>query len=69
MAKRAVWLKQLNDIDFWNVRYREMSTSSHKLEDSFTDEFYQVSIFKNYRSRRLNGLILFWCFVITFMNW
>ena len=35
MAKRADWLKQLNDTDSWNVENCEMLTSSHKLEDFF----------------------------------
>ncbi|CAF1374333.1 unnamed protein product [Rotaria sp. Silwood1] len=69
MAKKADWLKQLNDIDTCNAEYCEMLTSSHKLEDFFTNESYLLSIFTNYRSRRLNELTLFWCFMITFMHW
>jgi hypothetical protein len=69
MAKKADRLKQLNDIDTCNVEFCEMLTSSNKLEDFFTNESYLVSIFKNYRSRRLNELTLFWCFVISFMHW
>ena len=69
MAKRSDWLKQLNYIDTCNVEYCEMLTSSYKLEDFFANEPYLVSIFKNYRSRRLNELTLFWCFIITFMHW
>lgn len=69
MAKRSNWLKQLKDIDSLNAEYCEMLTSSHTLEEFFTSEPYLVSIFKNYRSRKLDELTLFWCFVVSFMHW
>jgi len=69
MAHRADRGKQLNEIDTCNVEFCELLTSSHKLEDFFPDESYLVSIFKNYRSRKLNELTLFWCFLISFMHW
>lgn len=69
MAKRAHWLKQLNEIDSLNAEWCELLTSSHKLEEFFPNEPFLVSIFKNYRSRKLNDLTLFWCFFISFMHW
>ena len=69
MAKKPHQLQELNNIDACNAELCETLTSSYDLEDFFPDEPYLVSIFKNYRSRQLNELTLFWCFVITFMHW
>ncbi|CAF4219360.1 unnamed protein product [Rotaria magnacalcarata] len=69
MAKRPHWYKRLNDIDSCNVEFCEILTSSYGLEDFFSNEPYLVSIFKNYRSKKLNDLTLFWCFIISFMHW
>jgi hypothetical protein len=69
MAKKAGRLKELNKIDACNAEFCEILTSSYNLEDFFSNEYYLVSIFKNYRSRQLNELTLFWCFLMTFMHW
>ncbi|CAF1676400.1 unnamed protein product, partial [Adineta ricciae] len=61
--------RQLNEIDASNVEFCEVLTSSYTLEEFFPNDPYLVSIFKNYRSRKLNELTLFWCFVVSFMHW
>ncbi|CAF1657208.1 unnamed protein product, partial [Adineta ricciae] len=69
MSHRSHRYKELNEIDSSNVEFCELLTSSHTLEEFFPDDLYLVSIFKNYRSRKLNELTLFWCVLISFMHW
>ncbi|UJR17415.1 hypothetical protein I4U23_004310 [Adineta vaga] len=69
MSHRGDRCKELNAIDASNVDFCELLTSSHTLEEFFPDHPYLVSIFKNYRSRKLNELTLFWCVLISFMHW
>lgn len=68
MVKRN-WLKRLNDIDAANANYCQMITSSHELEEFFAHEPFLVEIFTNYKSKNLDPLTLFWCFLISFMHW